>query len=116
MSAKIFRNLVVLPMSKSNQYTPIFSFFFKTLFILRKRPGAGGGAEEEGEADSPLSKEPEMGLIPGPRDHDLSLRQMLNLLSHSGAPIYTYSTLIPVLIKYTKQRFFLDGKKLKIRP
>ena len=44
------------------------------------------GAEGEGEAGSPLSKEPEdMGLdprtpqdSPGPRDHDLSQRQTLN--------------------------------------
>lgn len=28
-------------------------------------------------------------LIPGPRDHDLSLRQMLNRLSHSGGPPQT---------------------------
>ena len=32
----------------------------------------GGGAEGEEEADTPLSREPDAGLIPGPRDHDLS--------------------------------------------
>ena len=45
----------------------------------------GGWAEGEGEADSPLSRELMRGLIPGPWDHDLSRRQMLNHLSHSGA-------------------------------
>jgi len=34
----------------------------------------GGWAEGEGEADSPLSRKPNAGWIPGPRDHDLSLR------------------------------------------
>ena len=38
----------------------------------------GRGAQEEGEADSPLSREPNAGSIPGPWDHDLSRRQMLN--------------------------------------
>ena len=46
----------------------------------------GGWAEGEGEADSPLSRELMRGLIPGPWDHDLSQRQMLNHLSHPGAP------------------------------
>ena len=32
----------------------------------------------EGEAGSPLSREPDAGLIPGPWDQALSRRQMLN--------------------------------------
>ena len=56
------------------------SSFLKTLFIWERererKAQAGGGAE--GEADSPLSKKPNAGLIPGPWDHDLSWRQMLN--------------------------------------
>jgi len=40
--------------------------------------GAGLGAEEEGEADSLLSTEPDTGLGPGTRDHDLSQTQVLN--------------------------------------
>ena len=47
----------------------------------------GGWAEGEGEADSSLSREVMQGLIPGPWDHDLSQRQMLNHLSHPGTPI-----------------------------
>ena len=52
----------------------------------------GGGADREGEADSSLSREPgcDVASIPGPRDHDLSRRQMLNQLSHPGAPASLY--------------------------
>ena len=52
------------------------------------------GAEAEGEADSLLSRKPNVGLhegsIPGPQDHDLRQRQMLNQLSHPGAPAIIY--------------------------
>lgn len=45
------------------------------------------GAGKEGEADSLLSREQDVGL-----DHDLSQRKMLNCLSHPGtllpAPMY----------------------------
>ena len=46
----------------------------------------GGGVDRE--AGSPLNKEPDVrqDSIPGPWDHDLSRRQMLNRLSHPGAP------------------------------
>ena len=44
---------------------------------------------EEG-AGSLLSRKPMQGLIPGPRDHDLSWGQTLNWLSHPGAPEYFY--------------------------
>ena len=47
---------------------------------------AGIEAEGEGEVGSPLSREPDAGWITGPEDHDLSQRQMLNCLSHPGAP------------------------------
>ena len=65
---------------------------FKILFIRkRERESASAQqgeqqAEGKGEAGSPLSREPDPGLIPGPWDYDLSRRQMLNPLSHSGAP------------------------------
>ena len=39
---------------------------------------AGGAAEEEGEADSLLSREPDFALIPAPWDYDLTGRQLLN--------------------------------------
>jgi len=32
----------------------------------------GRGTKREGEADFPLSREPDWGSIPGPWDHDLS--------------------------------------------
>ena len=49
-------------------------------------------AEGEGEADSPLSREPMWGSIPGPWDHDLSqtLRQTLNQLSNPCAPPHSH--------------------------
>ena len=44
------------------------------------------GEWAEGQVDSPLSREPDWGSIPGPGYHDLSQRQRLNPLSHPGAP------------------------------
>ena len=44
------------------------------------------GADGEGEADSPLSREPEERFHPRTQAHDLSRRQTLNGLSHPGAP------------------------------
>jgi len=40
-----------------------------------------------------LSREPDVGLIPGPWDHDLSQRQTLNQLSHPGVPDGVFSQL-----------------------
>ena len=47
---------------------------------MSKRTQAQGAAEGEGEADSPLSRESDVGLNPR------SQRQMLNRLSYPGAP------------------------------
>ena len=41
------------------------------------------GAKGEGEAGSPLSREPDAGLGPGTLGR---VRQMLNYLSHPGSP------------------------------
>ena len=68
-------------------------FFFKILFIyLRERQrdrdkerANEQGGEIEGEADSPLSWELDVGLILGLEDHNLSPRQVLHHLSHPGA-------------------------------
>ena len=49
------------------------------------------GVGVEGEADSQLSRSPMWGSIPGPWDYDLSRRQTLNPLSHSGTPLMTIS-------------------------
>lgn len=38
------------------------------------------------QGDSEDQQEPEEELIPGPRDHDLSRKQMSNCLSHPGNP------------------------------
>ena len=65
----------------SFEFSLIFSFLKKILFIWERAWAGGGG---EGEAGSPLSREPDLGLITG--HHDLSRRQTLNHLSHSGAP------------------------------
>ena len=65
-------------------------FFWKILFIYlskRENTSEGGGAEGEGEADSPLSREPNVRLNPRTQDHDLRRRQMFNQLSHSGSVI-----------------------------
>ena len=46
-----------------------------------------GGRWREREKDTPCwPGSPTQGLIPGPWDHDLSQRQMLNGLSHPGTP------------------------------
>ena len=39
--------------------------FLKNILFERERAQAGRGAEGEGEADSPLSREPDVGLDPG---------------------------------------------------
>ena len=48
-----------------------FYFIFKILFIYLREREHKQGEGIEGEADSPLSREPDVGL-PGPWDHDLS--------------------------------------------
>ena len=61
----------------------IFIYQFYFLFILFKDfiyfgvggRWVGGVTEAEGEADPELSKEPDVGSISGPWDHDLSRRQ-----------------------------------------
>ena len=69
---------------QSSETVSFFKRFFKKLIWKRERerPQAKGGAE----ADSLLSREPDVGLDPGPWDRDLRWRQMVNWLSHPGAP------------------------------
>ena len=43
-----------------------------------------GGGRNRGRRNSPLSREPDAGLNPGPQDHDLNQRQILNQLNHPG--------------------------------
>lgn len=63
------------------------SFFLFLSFFLSLRlfiwAGRGAEGEGEGETGSLLSTEPDAGgSVPGPQHHDLSLRQILNQLSH----------------------------------
>ena len=54
-------------------------FIFQNfIYLLTRESMSGGGADGEEKADSLLSREPNVGLDPRPRDHDLSQRQMLN--------------------------------------
>ena len=66
-------------------------FFFLRFYLFdRERHSERGNTSRkvgEGEADSPLSREPNVGsLTPGLWHHDLSGRQRLKRLSHPGAP------------------------------
>ena len=46
-----------------NKWEASFSLLFKRFYLFnRERTQAGGDAEGEGEADSPLSREPDAGL------------------------------------------------------
>ena len=64
----------------------LIHIFLKDLIYLREHEQRGG-AEREGEADSSLSpvQDSLQDSILGPWNHDLSQRQTLNQLSHSGA-------------------------------
>ena len=67
----------------------LFIFLKKDFIYLREREREHerrGGAGGEGEAGGLLSREPDRGLDPGPRQHELSRRQTLNRLGHPGTP------------------------------
>ena len=67
-----------------------FSFLKYFIYLAeRKRESTsrGSGMQREREKQAFYSTgNPMQGMIPGPQDHDLSLRQMLKRLSHLGAP------------------------------
>ena len=48
----------------------------------REREGARGGTEGEGEADSPLKKEPDLGLHPRTLRSGLGLRSRADCLTN----------------------------------
>ena len=53
------------PIVSVNQFYILFIFFKDFIYLFDTgRAQAGGGAETEGEADSPLSREPDRGLYP----------------------------------------------------
>ena len=56
------------------------------IYLIDKENMSRRQREREREADSPPSREPDVGLGPRTWDHDLSPRQMLYRLSHPSAP------------------------------
>jgi len=79
--------------SPNTYFLYFFSFlFFWILFIyLRERDRdreSTRGEERERQAPRRAGGSPMWDLIPGPRDHDLSRRQLLNQLSHPSAPVW----------------------------
>ena len=64
-----------------------FSTFFLILFIyLKGEHEWEEGQKEKGKQTPRWAGRPTWGSIPGPQDHDLSQRQMLNQLSYPGVP------------------------------
>ena len=51
---------------------------------MRESKNRGEGQRERERSRLPRVESPIQGSIPGPQDHDLSLRQTLNRLSHPG--------------------------------
>ena len=72
----------------------------------RQRWGTQAGGAGEGEADSPLNREPSQGSIRGPWDHDLSQRQTLIRQSHPG---HFIDQLITKLKEYTDSHTIIVG-------
>ena len=56
-------------------------FFLRFYLFDRERERAQAAGAGEGETGTPLNRQPNMG------PHDQSERQMLNQLSHRGAPV-----------------------------
>ena len=67
----------------------MIEYFFNISFIyLRETEHKRVDRQRKNEKQTPYWAGSLMwGLIPGPWDHDLSLRQMLNQLNHPSAPI-----------------------------
>ena len=60
-----------------------------------------GERQSEREKQTPsLSREPNKGLLPGPGDHDMSGRKMLNHLSHPGAILFWNVNILCSWVKY----------------
>ena len=63
----------------------LFHVFKDFIYLLESKSSHKQGREADGEEDQfQLTRNPFTGLIPEPRDHDLSQRQTLNLLSQPG--------------------------------
>ena len=77
----------------SSSPSPSSDFYFFIWERAIKREYELG--EKEREADSPLSREPDAGLIPGLWDHDLSWGKMLDQVSQPGSPSVCISNKLP---------------------
>ena len=74
--------LLTLPITQAFIISPFKKKKKKKSFIyLRERSITAGVGRAEGEADSLLSREPDVGLNPRTPDHELSQRQTLKQLS-----------------------------------
>ena len=65
-------------------------FFIYSRKRERTRAWIGEKQREKEQQAPPWAGNLTQDSIPGPRDHDLSWRQLLNGLSHSGAPTYAH--------------------------
>jgi len=63
-------------------------FFYS--FIWERESEQRGEAEAEGEADSPLSGGPDVGLDPGALDRDLSRGQLLNEWATQAPTLFVF--------------------------
>lgn len=84
--------------------------FFKILFYFfeaeREHEQKRGRGKEEWEADSPLTREPDVWLDPSSWDHELSQRQMVNQLSHPGTSgLISYNSFSQGLLKAYLSKF-----------
>ena len=95
VQSKEFASECKSTMSQSSLVQLTF-FFFDDLYYLRE------SIQGEWEADSPVIRKPDADSIPGPWDHDLSWRQTLNWLSHSGTPSVNIFS-IARLFRWVKQ-------------
>ena len=68
-------------------FFPSVSFFLFKISFMHKRHTERGRDIDRGRSRLPMGS-PMQDLIPGPRDHHLSQRQILNPLSHPGVPTH----------------------------
>ena len=81
----------------------LFIHLFKDFIYLFMRDTRERESRDTGrERSRLLAGSPMWDWIPGPRDHALSQRQMLNLLSHPSIPDCVFNTL------YILTRYFLN--------
>ena len=88
-----------LPGIMLNNLHKLSTFFFKSLFIWQRERDHKHTQKSRGSKRGRSRLHTEQGArriwgsIPGPWDHDLSRRQMLNRLSHPGIPRFSLTIL-----------------------